>query len=54
MCQESQALKHQDIDKRNRGDTPLQGPLALYSDRIHTVPYIPETFDRVLRNLYFN
>jgi hypothetical protein len=24
-------------------------PSALYSDRIDTVPYSPETFDRVLR-----
>jgi hypothetical protein len=27
----------------------LQGPSGLHSDRIDTVPYIPGTFDRVLR-----
>jgi hypothetical protein len=31
------------------GIVALQGPSALYSDRIDTVPYSPETFDRVLR-----
>jgi hypothetical protein len=29
----------------------LQGPSALYSDRIDTVPYSPESFDRVLRKV---